>query len=66
MSNNEIIFTKQALNNISTPAKGKRIYKRDSKEKGLVLCKTHTGKISFYLRKMVNGRDGIILIGYYP
>ena len=66
MSNNEIIFTKQALNNISTPAKGKIIYKRDSKEKGLVLCKTHTGKISFYLRKMVNGRDGRILIGYYP
>lgn len=66
MTNNEINFTKQALLSITNPDKGKRIYKRDIKEKGLVLCKTHTGKISFYLRKMVDGKDGRILIGYYP
>lgn len=63
---NEINFTKQKLGKIKTPQKGKRIYKRDIKEKGLVLCKTHTGNISFYLRKMVDGKDGRILIGHYP
>ena len=66
MSKNELNFTKQSLSSLPTPTNGKRIYKRDTKEKGLVLCKTHTGKISFYLRKMVDGKDGRILIGYYP
>jgi len=63
---NEINFTKQELSKIKTPQKNKRIYKRDIKEKGLILCKTHTGSISFYLRKMVDGKDGRILIGHYP
>lgn len=66
MNKNELNFTKQSLSSLPTPSKGKRIYKRDTKEKGLVLCKMHTGKISFYLRKMVDGKDGRILIGYYP
>lgn len=62
----EINFTKQSLAKIPTPDKKKRIYKRDSKEKGLVLCKTHTGKISFYLRKMIDSKDSRVLIGHYP
>jgi integrase len=66
MSKNELNFTKQSLSNLPTPSNGKRIYKRDIKERGLTLCKTHTNKISFYLRKMVDGKDGRILIGHYP
>jgi integrase len=62
----EINFTKQSLAKIPTPDKKKRIYKRDSKEKGLALCKTHTGKISFYLRKMIDSKDSRVLIGHYP
>lgn len=57
-----INFTAQAIQKILPPPKG-RLYYKDSKEKGLCLYITSNGARTFFLRKLVNGRDQKIVIG---
>lgn len=58
-------FTKTALLKLPTPEKGFVTYS-DTEEKGLKLYVTETGTKSFFVRKMVKGRDQRFMIGDFP
>lgn len=60
--NKAINFTKQAIEQLPIPNKGKSYYK-DIKEKGLSLYVTSYGTKTFFVRKRVKGRDERIIIG---
>lgn len=62
---NSLNFTKQELEKLAPPARG-RVYYRDTKEKGLSLYITANGVITFYVRKRVRGRDERIVLGRFP
>lgn len=57
-----INFTKQSIETLPIPLKGKFYYK-DSKEKGLSLYVTSRGVKTFFVRKRVRGRDERLIIG---
>ena len=58
-------FTTARLNALSAPAKG-RVYHHDAKAAGLCVCITHTGSLTFYLYKKVDGRPQRIRLGRFP
>lgn len=60
--NKTINFTKQVIDQLPIPNKGKAYY-RDSKEKGLSLYVTSYGTKTFFIRKRVRGRDERMIIG---
>jgi integrase len=62
---NKMIFSKDSILRISIPPKG-RIYYQDIKEKGLSLYITDNGVITFFVRKVINGKDTRIIIGNFP
>lgn len=62
---NKIIFSKENIINISVPSKG-RLYYQDIKEKGLSLYITDNGVITFFVRKVIDGKDTRIIIGNFP
>jgi len=59
-------FTKPALATLRLPGPGKRIYYRDSREKGLLLDVRPSGSKSFYLYKKIDGRPERIFLGNFP
>ena len=58
-------FTKTTIQNLPIPSKGYATY-ADIKEKGLKLYVTSKGTKSFFVRKMINGRDERIILGSFP
>ncbi|ASZ11182.1 site-specific integrase [Chitinophaga pendula] len=62
LENRTINFTKQNIEQLPTPSKGKSYYK-DSREKGLSLYVTSYGVKTFFIRKRIKGRDERIIIG---
>lgn len=59
-------FTKTALNNLKPPLPGKRVYYRDSEQKGLILQHTGTGRLTFYLYSWVQGKPERMRLGDWP
>ncbi len=65
MASYKLNFTKLALDKVKLPVSGKRVYIYDTKESGLVLDVTPSGKKTYYLYKRVEGRPQRIKIGDY-
>jgi len=57
MENSSFNFTKEAIAKILPPAKDRVIYK-DTKEQGLILMVSYTGKKSFYFAKNIKTKIG--------
>ncbi|TCS49755.1 site-specific recombinase XerD [Primorskyibacter sedentarius] len=66
MSSHHINFTKAALLKAPSPAKGKKDYYYDEREKGLLMAVTSAGTKSFYLYKRIDGRPERLLLGRFP
>ena len=66
MSDNKFNFTKRALEDLSTPSKGKRAYYYDTKVRGLGVSLTDKGSITFIVYRKVNGKPERITLGRYP
>ncbi len=62
MASKTINFTKQTIEQLPVPEKG-RVFYQDKKEKGLSLYITSHGTKTFFIRKRVRGRDERIIIG---
>jgi integrase len=60
-----INFTKETLNSLRVPLKGRAYYK-DLKEKGLSLYITSTRHITFFVRKRVHCKDERLVLGTFP
>ena len=60
-----IAFTKAAIYSLKPPTQG-REYLYDTKTPALALCITHTGAMSFYVYRRVNGRPERIRLGGFP
>lgn len=58
-------FIKKKLESLPVPEKGYKTYS-DTTEKGLKIYITANGTKTFFVRKMVNGRDERIIIGDFP
>ena len=58
-------FTKTNILNIKPPAKGFLTF-HDTEERGLKLYITPKGTKSFFVRKLINGRDERIVLGSFP
>lgn len=65
-ADNILNFTKRTLEAISAPPKGKRLYFRDSKQRGLILDVTPSGTKSFYFYRKIHGRPVRLLLGRFP
>jgi len=63
--NKTINFTKSTLMALKAPKKGFDTYS-DEKEKGLKLYVTANGVKTFFIRKMIEGKDERIIIGQFP
>ena len=63
---NQINFTKPALENLPVPPAGKRLYFYDVKGNGLHIAVTGNGKKTFYIRRRINGKNEKHCIGPYP
>ena len=57
----EILLTNKIVKNLPIPEK--RIYYRDSKERGLIIQITPKGKKSYYLNRKCDGKCEHFLIG---
>ena len=57
MDNNLFNFTKEAIDRILPPEKERVIYK-DTKEQGLILIVSYTGKKTFYIAKNITTETG--------
>jgi integrase len=58
-------FTKDTISKLQVPQKGADYY-QDYKEKGLSLYITSNGVVTFFIRKVVNGKNIRIKIGRFP
>lgn len=63
--NNKFNFTKSDIEKLTPPEKGVSTY-FDTGFKGLKLYVTANGVKTFFVRKMVNGRDERFILGQYP
>ncbi len=63
--NKTLNFTKADLLKIKSPEKGFDTYS-DTQEKGLKLYVTSKGTKTFFIRKMIKGKDERIIIGTFP
>lgn len=66
MKTNTFNFTKERIDSLPLPAKGKRAYCKDEKEAGLILDIRPSGSKTFYLYKKIDGKPERIFIGPYP
>ena len=62
----EVAFTIKTLNALPLPEGKKRLYVHDSKERGLVVQVTPTGRKTFQFYKWHEGRPLRVTIGLYP
>ncbi|EIC19840.1 tyrosine-type recombinase/integrase [Thiorhodovibrio frisius] len=62
----ELNFTKAALTSLEVPPKGKRCYYRDTRQKGLIVQQTSTGRLTFYVYRWVQGKPERIRVGDFP
>lgn len=62
---NKFNFTKNDIEKLTSPEKGVNTY-FDTGFKGLKLYVTANGVKTFFIRKMVNGRDERFILGQYP
>ena len=65
MVKNKFNFTKSDIEKLTPPEKGVSTY-FDTGFKGLKLYVTANGVKTFFVRKMVNGRDERFILGQYP
>lgn len=63
---NQINFTHRVLDKLPLPERGKRNTVFDSQVNGLNVVITDRGVKTFYLRKVVQGRQARLFIGRYP
>ena len=66
MENKKFNFTKEAIEALPVPPKGKRAYYRDEKQAGLILDVKPSGSKSFYLYKKIDGKPERIFLGTFP
>ncbi len=59
-------FVKKEIDKLPLPAAGKRAYFWDTQVLGLALDITSTGKKTFYVRRKVDKKRHIVMIGRYP
>lgn len=59
-------FTRQKLDKLPTPPKGKRYSYADKKINGLIIRVTHNGHKSFHIYKKWQGRPIRVTLGKYP
>lgn len=64
--NNKINFAKKALEDLSIPSKGKRIYYYDNKIRGLALSITDKGSKTFIVYRKINGKPERFTLGRFP
>jgi integrase len=63
---NRFNFTKALIDDLPSPAKGKRAYYYDASEKGLILDVKPSGSKSFYLYRKIEGKPERVFLGIYP
>lgn len=66
MERQEIAFTKKALSALSLPKGKKRTYVHDTRERGLLIQVTATGRKTFQLYKWHEGKPIRITLGTFP
>lgn len=59
-------FTKAAFAQLEPPDKGKRTYYRDTRQKGLIVQQTGTGRLTFYVYRWVQGKPERIRLADWP
>jgi integrase len=66
MSDKRFSFSKNLLDKLPLPEKGRRVYYYDSKTRGLALAVSGTGNKTFVLYRKVRGKPERLTLGHYP
>lgn len=66
MVDNQINFTKKAIEELPAPTRNTRFYFHDTKQQGLSIYVTKSGARTFFVRNKLHGRDDRIVLGRYP